>query len=77
MLRKLRLGNLLIEHEKITQAQLDSALLEQSKTGAKLGAVLIAQGSINEESLLGFLAAAKCRISVICWVPWCVLKAFP
>ena len=56
MIRKLPLGRLLLESKKISQEQLDKALLEQQETGTKLGSVLIAQGSIKEVDLLCFLA---------------------
>lgn len=56
MIKKIRLGDLLIKHEKISQEQLEQALAQQKSTGAKLGAVLVRQGTIGEEELLQFLA---------------------
>jgi MSHA biogenesis protein MshE len=54
--KKIRLGDLLVEHNVITQQQLDTALKEQKKLGRKLGQTLIALGHIDEDSLLNFLA---------------------
>lgn len=54
--KKLRIGDLLIANDVITQEQLAAALAEQKKTGHKLGRVLIEGGTITEEQLLGVLA---------------------
>ncbi len=54
--KKIRIGDLLVEHNVITQQQLETALKEQRKLGRKLGQTLIALGFINEDSLLNFLA---------------------
>jgi MSHA biogenesis protein MshE len=56
MLRKIRIGDLLIEHNIIDSQQLENALIQQKETGAKLGEVLVRQGTIEEDSLLSFLA---------------------
>ena len=53
---KIRIGDLLVEHDVITQAQLDTALSEQKRLGRKLGQVLITLGYIDEHSLVEFLA---------------------
>lgn len=54
--KKIRLGDLLIEHKVISEAQLGIALAEQKKTGRKLGHTLIENGFIDEEGLLQFLS---------------------
>src|SRR5579863_7180538 len=54
--RKIRLGDLLIEHKIISLEQLDVALTQQKKSGRKLGRVLIENGFISEEQLLNFLS---------------------
>ena len=54
--KKIRIGDLLIEHKIISQEQLTAALTEQKKTGRKLGRVLIESGIIAEPQLLDFLA---------------------
>jgi MSHA biogenesis protein MshE len=54
--RKIRIGDLLIEHKIISQDQLTAALADQKKTGRKLGRVLIENGYLSEDQLLDFLA---------------------
>ncbi|GAB4350681.1 MAG: MSHA fimbrial ATPase MshE [Gammaproteobacteria bacterium] len=54
--QKIRLGDLLVEHQVITPQQLEQALAEQKKLGLKLGRTLIHQGAITEEDLLNFLS---------------------
>jgi MSHA biogenesis protein MshE len=54
--RKIRLGDLLIAHKVISQEQLNQALAEQKKSGRKLGRVLIENGYLTEDQLLGFLS---------------------
>ncbi len=56
MIKKLKLGDLLLENKIITQLQLEKALGLQKKSGKKLGDVLIDQGLIDETSLLLFLS---------------------
>lgn len=56
MAKIVRLGDLLIQNKAITQEQLEAALNEQKKTGAKLGKVLIATGILTESTLLNFLS---------------------
>ncbi len=50
------LGALLIEEGLLTDAQLDAALSEQTKTGKPLGRLLIEQGTISEAELVRTLA---------------------
>lgn len=54
--RKLRIGDLLVEHKIITPDQLTAALAAQKQSGQKIGRVLIANGYITEDALLTFLA---------------------
>ncbi len=54
--RRIRLGDLLVEHGVITEAQLEAALATQKETGKKLGRVLIEQGALTEEQLARFLS---------------------
>ena len=53
---KIRLEDLLIEHQLISQEQLQTSLEIQKRTGQKLGRVLIENGYMSEESFLVFLA---------------------
>lgn len=52
----MRLGDLLVHEQVISEAQLESALKEQQISGRKLGATLSDLGYITEEQLLDFLA---------------------
>lgn len=54
--KKIRIGDLLITEQIITQEQLESALSDQKKTGRKLGQVLIDKGYLSETQLLTLLA---------------------
>ena len=54
--KKIRIGDLLIEHKVISQEQLTTALADQKKTGRKLGRVLIESGYLTEDQLLDFLS---------------------
>ena len=50
--RRDRLGDILAKHEKITQEQLDAAVLRQTRErDKKLGEILVAQGSISQPEL--------------------------
>lgn len=50
--RRDRLGDILVKHEKISQAQLDSAIGAQSKTrDKKLGEILVTQNAISQPEL--------------------------
>lgn len=53
---KMRLGDLLVHEQIITDEQLSTALKDQRESGRKLGASLIALDFISEEQLLRFLA---------------------
>src|SRR3546814_6505359 len=55
-LRKIRLGDLLVEQGVITGEQLAIALDEQKRSGRKLGGTLIALGFVSEDRLLALLA---------------------
>ncbi|MGK7297107.1 MAG: ATPase, T2SS/T4P/T4SS family [Candidatus Wenzhouxiangella sp. M2_3B_020] len=54
--RKIRIGDLLVQHKKISEQQLEEALKEQKRTGHKLGRTLVQLGHISEEEFLEFLA---------------------
>ncbi len=54
--KKIRLGDLLVSQNVISQAQLESALKTQKQSGNKLGRELIAEGFISEDLLLEFLS---------------------
>ncbi len=54
--KKIRLGDLLIDHKLISQAQLEQALSEQKSSGQKLGRVLIAEGYLTENQILDALS---------------------
>ncbi len=54
--KKIRIGDLLVEHKIISEAQLQQALAAQKQSGHKLGRVLVENGYISEEQLLEFLS---------------------
>jgi MSHA biogenesis protein MshE len=54
--RKIRLGDLLVASQELTEDQLQVALQEQKRGGRKLGATLIDLGYITEDRLLNLLA---------------------
>lgn len=54
--KKIRIGDLLVQNNIITQEQLVSALAEQKKTGRQLGRTLINLNYITETELLNFLS---------------------
>ncbi len=54
--KKIRIGELLVENQVISEAQLQSALAEQKKTGLKLGRQLIEAGYLDEDRFLEFLS---------------------
>lgn len=56
-----KLGEILIQEEVLTQAQLEQALAEQEEAGGFLGAILVRLGFIDEEELTNFLVK-QCRI---------------
>ncbi|MCH2456407.1 MAG: MSHA biogenesis protein MshE, partial [Idiomarina sp.] len=53
---KMRLGDLLVHEQIISEKELDTALEKQRETGRKLGATLIDLGYITEHQLLEFLS---------------------
>lgn len=53
---KIRLGDLLVQHQIISADQLSKAIEVQQKTGGKLGNILIELRFIDEQALLNFLA---------------------
>jgi MSHA biogenesis protein MshE len=54
--KRVRIGDLLVEHKFISEAQLQQALAEQKKTGRKLGRVLVESGFVGEDQLLELLS---------------------
>lgn len=54
---RVRLGDLLVQQQVITDDQLGEALAEQRQTGRKLGATLIAMELVSEHQLLEILSA--------------------
>jgi MSHA biogenesis protein MshE len=67
--KKVRLGDLLVEHKVVSEQQLEAALEEQKKNGRKLGRILVDQGFISETELLAFLSR---RLQI----PYVDLKGF-
>ena len=53
---KIRLGDLLIRQELLTQEQLTLALVQQKASGRKLGRILVDSGFVTEEQICGALA---------------------
>ncbi|MFA6921987.1 MAG: ATPase, T2SS/T4P/T4SS family [Gallionella sp.] len=53
---KVRIGDLLVQQQLISQDQLQLALEEQKRTGRKLGRVLVSNGLISEENVCEALA---------------------
>ena len=54
--KRIRLGDLLVEHKLVSEAQLTAALHEQKKSGHKLGRVLIENGYVKEDDVLDLLS---------------------
>ncbi len=54
--KRVRIGDLLVEHKIISEAQLQAALADQKKSGRKLGRVLIENGFVKEDMLLELLS---------------------
>ena len=54
--KKVRLGDLLVQNDVITEQQLTTALREQKSTGRKLGKTLTDLGYVDEDSLLNILS---------------------
>ncbi len=55
-IKRVRIGDLLVEHKMISEAQLQDALAEQKKSGRKLGRVLVEHGFVDENKLLALLS---------------------
>jgi MSHA biogenesis protein MshE len=54
--KKIRIGDLLVKNQIITEEQLQAALADQKKTGRQLGRTLISLNFIKETALLNFLS---------------------
>jgi len=54
--KRIRLGDLLVEHKLISETQLADALEEQKKSGRKLGRLLIENGYVKEDEVLNLLS---------------------
>ena len=54
--KKIRLGDLLVQDGRISEAQLEKALAEQKRQGRKLGSTLVSMGLITEDQMLESLA---------------------
>jgi len=54
--KRIRLGDLLVSQQMISEAQLQHALQEQKMTGRKLGASLVDLGYVDENALLTLLS---------------------
>ncbi|MBF0144220.1 MAG: Flp pilus assembly complex ATPase component TadA [Magnetococcales bacterium] len=54
--KKIRIGDLLVQHGLLSEAQLSRALAEQKKTGKKLGQTLVYMGLLSEKDFLEFLS---------------------
>ncbi len=53
---KIRIGDLLVQNNMISEAQLMEALAQQKKTGQKLGRSLVALGFVTEAQFIEFLS---------------------
>jgi MSHA biogenesis protein MshE len=54
--QKIRMGEMLLQQNLISEEQLQSALTEQKRTGRKLGRVFVENGFVTEEAISGALA---------------------
>jgi MSHA biogenesis protein MshE len=54
--KKIRIGDLLVQEDVITEDQLMTALREQKNTGRKLGRTLVEMGYVEEDTLLNILS---------------------
>ncbi|WP_075185698.1 GspE/PulE family protein [Teredinibacter haidensis] len=54
--KRIRLGDLLVAQQLISQDQLEKALADQKKTGRKLGRQLVEMGFVDENALLSLLS---------------------
>lgn len=55
--KRIRIGDLLVEKNMISETQLQHSLQEQKLTGRKLGATLVELGYVEENALLNLLSA--------------------
>jgi MSHA biogenesis protein MshE len=55
MRKKIRIGELLVQHGMISEEQLATALAEQKRTGSKLGHALVELGYLSKTGFLKFL----------------------
>ena len=53
---KIRLGEILVQQNLLTEEQLNAALGEQKRTGRKLGRVFVENGYVTEEQISGAIA---------------------
>lgn len=60
-LEEKNLPNLLLAEGRITEAQLQQAMVKQAQTGQFIGEILIADGVLDQDSLISFLAK-HCKI---------------
>ncbi len=67
--KRIRIGDLLVEKQMISESQLQHALQEQKLTGRKLGATLVELGYVEENALLNLLSAQLA-------IPFVELKQF-
>ncbi len=67
--KRIRIGDLLVEKQMISDSQLQHALQEQKLTGRKLGATLVELGYVEENALLNLLSAQLA-------IPFVELKQF-
>lgn len=54
--KKLRIGDLLVQNDVITEEQLQTALREQKNSGRKLGKTLVDLGYVDEDTILNMLS---------------------
>ena len=52
---KKRLGDLLVENNKITEDQLKAALAKQKQSGFRIGDILVSEGMLTEEDIISVL----------------------
>jgi hypothetical protein len=62
--RGIMLGKLLVRHDHISEAQLDAALSEQSRSGERLGRILITSGAVSPRVLATALAEQQGLVGV-------------
>ncbi len=56
VIKKIQIGKILVEKNRLSQTDLDTALIRQSITGKKLGQVLVELGLVKEEELVRLLS---------------------